>query len=402
MASPDNFDSLSKIQPAPGVADSLGQGLDVGMKLATMKDTVEQKKMQTQAMAQELSMKKFDSLTKMTQTYLRSGDKTRKLMQKQMEETARRHDLNLPAGWFDAVATDPHLATGMQNIIKTYQEGKLTPEEAQSAIDAAGDLGMFGDVLGQFGKNNAADQKAELAEAARAAAETRAAAAQVNKDRDYELKKDAEKRRGVGVTGKAMVDSKKEVDTLLKDDYKRLDQTKNAITMLSGNNPIASEAVKGALARISGEVGVLTDTDIKRFGGSQDLGNRMASYLKKNAEGTLTEADRGNMKALVLEYAKVLNNKARDVSNRTAESRAKAHAELGLTKEDFLEAINIDSVLFDSADPNGRPQQSAPAASGTLVDVGGGKKIDTSKGTKEDFMKWYPQVPITPEMKFKQ
>jgi len=84
-------------------------------------------------------------------------------------------------------------------------------------------------------------------------------------------------------------------------------------------NPVAQTASKASLARLSGEVGVLTEQDIQRFSGSQALSARLPQLLKNWGEGTLTEENRRYME----EYVQIAKKKIAASIN----TRALIHAE---------------------------------------------------------------------------
>jgi hypothetical protein len=93
-----------------------------------------------------------------------------------------------------------------------------------------------------------------------------------------------------------------------------LSASKQAAEMVDLNNPIAASAVKRSLARLSGEVGVMTDRDVADFAGSKAWKDQMIQFAKMAESGTLTQANQ--------DYMRQLLNKMVDVQNRILENRA--------------------------------------------------------------------------------
>lgn len=62
---------------------------------------------------------------------------------------------------------------------------------------------------------------------------------------------------------------------------------------LSKTNPTAAGALGSRVARAAGEKGVLSDMDIKRYGGSQAVAAKLERLVQTAAEGTMTSDDVG-------------------------------------------------------------------------------------------------------------
>ncbi|HXI17092.1 MAG TPA: hypothetical protein VNM48_12045, partial [Chloroflexota bacterium] len=77
-------------------------------------------------------------------------------------------------------------------------------------------------------------------------------------------------------------------------------------------NPVAGEVAKGQVARLAGEVGALTDSDLSRFGGSRAIADSISRMITKAENGQMEE---GDLKALeqaatILEKAAMVNRQA--------------------------------------------------------------------------------------------
>ena len=73
---------------------------------------------------------------------------------------------------------------------------------------------------------------------------------------------------------------------------KQLQYAQNARSLLESGNPIAEQASRTQIARLSGEVGVLTDADVNRFGGKQSVAAKLQQAGKKLLTGELTKENR--------------------------------------------------------------------------------------------------------------
>lgn len=78
-------------------------------------------------------------------------------------------------------------------------------------------------------------------------------------------------------------------------------ETENAKQLINEavTNPIAASALPRSLARLSGEVGVMTDQDIADFGGSRALLDRLEQIAEEMMTGKLTDENRQYMDALI-------------------------------------------------------------------------------------------------------
>jgi hypothetical protein len=91
--------------------------------------------------------------------------------------------------------------------------------------------------------------------------------------------------------------------------------------LVKTNSPLSGAFVIRALARISGEVGVLTDQDVNAFKGSRAWTDRMQQAFEEATTGKLTESN----KKYILEAVKQLKNIETGVVNTRAEDFAKKY-----------------------------------------------------------------------------
>jgi hypothetical protein len=91
--------------------------------------------------------------------------------------------------------------------------------------------------------------------------------------------------------------ARERAQTKLNNDLQQLDtQIASAdevmqIAELAKTNPAAAGAIGLKLARAAGEKGVLSDADKRDYGGSQALQDKLARYIQRSTEGTLTQED---------------------------------------------------------------------------------------------------------------
>lgn len=135
-----------------------------------------------------------------------------------------------------------------------------------------------------------------------------------------------------------------------------------AESLLDNDSPIADSAIKRQLARLSGEVGVMTDQDVASFGGSQAIKDKLSQSIKMMTDGKLTKQNKDYMRKLIDTM------KARREAQLV--ERAEFHAEqgakrLGISKEEALDNIlpghdTIKKVTQKASQPAQAPQ-AAPA-----------------------------------------
>jgi hypothetical protein len=111
---------------------------------------------------------------------------------------------------------------------------------------------------------------------------------------------------------------------------------KLAESLLLSNTPIADEAIKRQLARLSGEVGVLTDQDVNSFGGSKAIQEKVAQSIQQMYNGRLTDTNRKFMGDLV----KVMKLRREEMIRERADHYAKQGAvRLGSSDDDTFQKL---------------------------------------------------------------
>lgn len=145
--------------------------------------------------------------------------------------------------------------------------------------------------------------------------------------------------------------------------------TKNAESLISSalDNPIAAAALPTQLARLAGQVGVLTDRDVDVYGTPGSIVNKLEQIASNMATGTLTEQNaeymRGLAEAMGTNAQNILAGEAQRVGSQFEQT-------LGVPKQDVQDYLlsgggNIkQGELSDLPGPQ-QKQQSQPAPAPT-------------------------------------
>lgn len=103
------------------------------------------------------------------------------------------------------------------------------------------------------------------------------------------------------------------------------------------DNPILLGAVQTQLPRLMGEVGVLTDKDVGRFGGSQALLAKGKQVIEKAVEGTLDEDNIAFMKRITA----IMEKRAGELGKKRIDDIIGSRVAVGFnTKEKLQEVAN--------------------------------------------------------------
>ena len=105
--------------------------------------------------------------------------------------------------------------------------------------------------------------------------------------------------------------------------YNRLDAARTARMMIDSDNPIADKALLRKIARMSGEVGAMTEKDVTDFAGSGDIVERVEQAITTMVNGKLTPDNREYLRKLI------------DAFERGANENLKKRAELSAKQRGF-------------------------------------------------------------------
>lgn len=128
-------------------------------------------------------------------------------------------------------------------------------------------------------------------------------------------------------------DRLKAVDTFNKD--KQVVASREALTKAQGvkelvnsDSVFAPGAAVVAINRLAGNVGVLSDTDMALFGGSQAFKARIERFAKKSADGRLTETDRRDILQTINDLEKIHSGKINSIRDRVSSQIGKASSDV--------------------------------------------------------------------------
>lgn len=140
------------------------------------------------------------------------------------------------------------------------------------------------------------------------------------------------------------------IDTTLRNDFdvknstKQLQYAASVKKLLSTENPVANDASRTQIARLSGEVGVLTDRDVARFGGRQDAVSKVKRMGKKIMTGKLTMQDRKDLR----EVAELFELSAQEKLNNRLMNLAQGQSEAyGVPIDRIMPLVNAYGTMQD-------------------------------------------------------
>lgn len=143
-------------------------------------------------------------------------------------------------------------------------------------------------------------------------------------------------------------------------------RARSVLSQLSSNkiNPAALGGIATALAKAAGETGVLTDTDIARFKGSQSLKAKLTRFAAEKFNGQLPDIDRQELRDLAQSYLDLATEQKSKVAFETAQDIS---ARFGSSAEELI-SRGIGRLVRATDSPEdilkkfGAQRQAAPAA----------------------------------------
>lgn len=137
-----------------------------------------------------------------------------------------------------------------------------------------------------------------------------------------------------------------------------------ALALLKTNEPVAAESIKTKIARLAGETGILTDKDITRYGGSQDLWSRAQTEMTKLTTGDVSPATRAGYLKLIKE----LQNVARKKIAAEMESQIGSATALGLDANRTRKVLSSSALSAGADDkPKKKFKELSPAVQASAV-----------------------------------
>lgn len=144
----------------------------------------------------------------------------------------------------------------------------------------------------------------------------------------------------------------------IKKDVERLSAVAASKSLLSGPGGIADNVVKRQMAKLAGEVGAMTDADIRDFGGNRGMLQRLEQYVQTADTGSLTPENKKELMDIILVFEKGLTFKLRTQAKRLAKSYAKDGYN---SEKDLYETLDPDALIQSTIGAVGQPQAPAQA-----------------------------------------
>lgn len=136
-----------------------------------------------------------------------------------------------------------------------------------------------------------------------------------------------------------------ETSTLVKKQVEAYYAGSNAKQLLNSNTPVSLEVAKNQIARLGGEVGALTDSDIARYEGSKDVLSRMERRLSTATSGEpMTAQDKADLYSIIDVFQKKSKDAVRMMARRMASANAKYTR---MNPDELYNNLNPDAWFLD-------------------------------------------------------
>jgi len=208
------------------------------------------------------------------------------------------------------------------------------------------------------------------ADARRDAAAIAAAAAKGSRD-SLQSERDARRQERMDNNRRTLID-KFNADPSTKKSQQSLDAAGDIRDLANSGNPIAAAAIPTYSARMSGEVGNLSEADKAPFGGSQAIMERVNKALNEWANGQLTPHN----KTFILGLTKIIQKRAGEKMDSLARLRARQYSK--------MQNYGEEDEIYNSLRP-GAATPAAPPAGAPAPDAGGEQPVEVA--TEEEALK---------------
>lgn len=178
------------------------------------------------------------------------------------------------------------------------------------------------------------------------------------------IRREGQEREDLNKERTRLMQVKNSFNSRIKAFKDRLGAADNALALLNSNKPISDEAVKTQIARLSGEVGALTDQDVARFGGAKDLLSRGKQLVETLSTGKLTPENKKQLVQITRELRSVVANKIKAEAQTDVESAQ----DLGLNPSQVQKVLGAERIV--------QPMQSkVPQDESKLLEAGVSRAI---------------------------
>lgn len=327
---------IGGIQQQEGRSLDSSSGAAVGAQLAHMKMERETQMAQLQQKQQELQVAKFEKVGKWFDDYAKMPDGGAKqafgknFIPQGIQALGLQDKVNPIVT--DMMLKDSQLATGLTSLVR---QGVLkvtdlqNPEKIAQVYPEAASEGarLSADFAKQMGdaEEQSLDRQTQIDNSKRSAANAGI--------------------RGSGVQDRAdntnLMNLTNRFNTAVAKSKDRLTAAQNIELLLNAKNPMSDSAVRTQLARLSGEVGPLSDFDVKTWSGDPSILARTQQWLNLASEGKLTEANRAQMREVAVTLRQVAQNRIKSEAKRTA----RLGANVGIDEATMNDSIALDEII---------------------------------------------------------
>lgn len=317
----------------PDMQSSVNAGIELAMK----KEALDQQREATSSKLKELEVTKYERVGKAIEagSNLKDGGAQTAYFNSYLPKLNAAMGNILPEDTMQLLTKSPEFRQKFMALKSQVQRGELSFEEAVTQLSPE-QLAQVDDSLLEAEKFAQSEEgKAIRAQTMAAGQESRFSRAQ-SRQSDQFLKGQ-------------LSQQKSKFDALIKDDVSRLTAAANAYQLLQNDAPISSEVVKSQLARLSGEVGALSDADLNRFGGSKDVRNRARQLTETLLTGKLSPETRREMIQIVKQFELTARNKINYEAKRQAQSGSRL---LGVPEADVYGILNPEAIAADANNRN--------------------------------------------------
>lgn len=325
-------------QSSSGLAEGFKQGIELAVSKEKNQRAIEENRMKQQEL-NDAKQKNFFEYLKEVKNYQNAADRNRFLK----SGIGYRNALQLKPT--ESLSDDDIMAMGsdenmgrMSTLDAAIASGQLTHGEANAI---ARDRKRFGQIVPtpaeaiQFNKTDWSDSQKEFLD-------------RQSRDRQADLA--AKKAGGTQdrFDTKMLVDLSNKFDSKVAKQKDKLTAADNILTLLDSKQPMSDSAVRTQLARLSGEVGALSDFDVKAWSGDQALLERAKQYMSLASEGKLTDANRTQMKQVAQTMKQIVQNRIKIEADRTIKLGKNA----GVDEETIRDSLGLEELLT-SQGPSG-------------------------------------------------
>lgn len=324
---------LSRDFQTTNALDDVQKGIGTGMQLATVQEDVANKRLQVDRQKQQIETSKFNRMFSIMDRAMKvNSPKARSRVLKAMQTQGRQMGLEISDGFINDLNDREDAQTAARKLLPLARQLSGNPEMQASVAQAMAD---------EFGVDGMIELSSQIGQA--------------SARQDVRAEKKEQTRANILTKAQSTFRSQN------KKSFESLNAATSARTLLSQNNPVADAAAATQLARLSGEVGALSEGDKAAFGGSRALLDSIFRSIEQLKTGKLTAEDRARMVQVVDAFERSGRANLTGAANAFSEGIAKANRNQDLTASDVMDIIlpgqNVE-IADIAAGPAAAPQES--------------------------------------------